>query len=59
MDQAAASVVIHKGILVFSLVLYILVGLALAPLYLPAAFLRVSGIKTLLCSPLLCNSWQI
>jgi uncharacterized protein (TIRG00374 family) len=37
MDQATASVVIHKGILVCSLVLYIIVGLALAPLYLPAA----------------------
>jgi len=36
-DQAAASVVIHKGILVCSLVLYIIIGLALAPLYLPAA----------------------
>jgi uncharacterized protein (TIRG00374 family) len=36
-DQAAASVVIHKGILVLSLVLYIILGLALAPLYLPAA----------------------
>ena len=37
LDQAAASVVIHKGILVLSLALYIIVGLALAPLYLPAA----------------------
>ncbi len=37
MDQATASVVIHKGILVLSLVLYIILGLALAPLYLPAA----------------------
>jgi len=36
-DQAAASVVIHKGILVLSLVLYIILGLCLAPLYLPAA----------------------
>ncbi len=36
-DQAAASVVIHKGILVCSLVLYIILGLTLAPLYLPAA----------------------
>ena len=36
-DQATASVVIHKGILVLSLVLYIIVGLALAPRYLPAA----------------------
>ncbi|MCX5891327.1 MAG: flippase-like domain-containing protein [Deltaproteobacteria bacterium] len=37
LDQATASVVIHKGILVLSLVLYIILGLALAPLYLPAA----------------------
>lgn len=37
LDQATASVVIHKGILVLSLVLYIFVGLALAPLFLPAA----------------------
>lgn len=37
MDQAAASVVIHKGILVCSLALYIVLGLALAPLYLPTA----------------------
>lgn len=36
-DQAAASVVIHKGILVLSLALYVILGLALAPLYLPAA----------------------
>ncbi len=36
-DQATASVVIHKGILVCSLVLYVVLGLALAPLYLPAA----------------------
>jgi len=36
-DQAAASVVIHKGILVCSLVFYIILGLALAPRYLPAA----------------------
>src|SRR5574340_887078 len=37
LDQATASVVIHKGILVCSLVLYIILGLALAPRYLPAA----------------------
>jgi len=37
LDQATASVLIHKGILVLSLVLYIVVGLALTPLYLPAA----------------------
>jgi glycosyltransferase 2 family protein len=34
---ASASVVIMKGILVLSLVLYIFAGLALAPIYLPAA----------------------
>lgn len=37
LDQATASVVIHKGILVLSLVLYIILGLTLAPRYLPAA----------------------
>jgi uncharacterized protein (TIRG00374 family) len=37
LDAATASVVIHKGILVLSLALYIFLGLALAPLYLPAA----------------------
>jgi uncharacterized protein (TIRG00374 family) len=37
LDQATASVVIHKGILVLSLALYIFLGLALAPLFLPAA----------------------
>lgn len=37
LDQATASLVIHKGILVLSLVLYIILGLALAPHYLPAA----------------------
>ena len=37
LDQATASVVIHKGILVMSLALYIFLGLALAPLFLPAA----------------------
>ena len=37
LGQATASVVIHKGILVMSLVLYIILGLALAPQYLPAA----------------------
>jgi uncharacterized protein (TIRG00374 family) len=41
LDQATASVVIHKGILVCSLVLYVIVGLALAPLYLPAALEHV------------------
>ncbi len=49
LDQATASVVIHKGILVLSLVLYIILGLALAPRYLPAALshLRVLSLATL------------
>jgi uncharacterized protein (TIRG00374 family) len=34
-EVATASVVIHKGILVLSLVLYIFLGLALAPFFLP------------------------
>jgi uncharacterized protein (TIRG00374 family) len=37
LDVATASVVIHKGILVLSLALYILLGLALSPLFLPVA----------------------
>ena len=37
LEVASASVVIMKGILVLSLVLYIFVGLALAPVYLPEA----------------------
>jgi glycosyltransferase 2 family protein len=37
LDLASASVVIMKGILVLSLVLYIFTGLALAPIYLPEA----------------------
>ncbi|MBU4233945.1 MAG: flippase-like domain-containing protein [Proteobacteria bacterium] len=37
LEMASASVVIMKGILVLSLVLYIFVGLALAPVYLPEA----------------------
>lgn len=37
LEQATASVVIHKGILVLSLVLYIFLGLALAPFLLPVA----------------------
>jgi uncharacterized protein (TIRG00374 family) len=37
LEVASASVVIMKGILVLSLVLYIFVGLALAPIYLPEA----------------------
>lgn len=36
-EEATASVVIHKGIAVLSLVLYILLGLALAPFLLPQA----------------------
>ena len=43
LDQATASVVIHKGILVLSLVLYIILGLALAPLYLPAALAHLNS----------------
>lgn len=34
-EQATASVVIHKGVAVLSLVIYILLGLALAPFLLP------------------------
>jgi uncharacterized protein (TIRG00374 family) len=41
LDLASASVVIHKGILVLSLVLYIFVGLALAPVFLPEALTHV------------------
>jgi glycosyltransferase 2 family protein len=37
LEVASASVVIMKGILVLSLALYIFVGLALAPVYLPEA----------------------
>jgi len=37
LEVASASVVIMKGILVLSLVLYIFAGLALAPVYLPEA----------------------
>jgi uncharacterized protein (TIRG00374 family) len=37
LDAATASVVIYKGILVLSLTLYIFLGLALAPVLLPAA----------------------
>lgn len=37
LETASASVVIMKGILVLSLVLYIFAGLALAPFYLPEA----------------------
>lgn len=37
LEVASASVVIHKGILVLSLTLYIFTGLALAPIFLPDA----------------------
>ena len=37
LEVASASVVIHKGILVLSLALYIFTGLALAPVFLPEA----------------------
>ena len=37
LDAATASVVIHKGILVLGLTLYIFLGLALAPVFLPTA----------------------
>jgi uncharacterized protein (TIRG00374 family) len=36
-EEATASVVIHKGILVLSLVLYVMLGIALAPLLLPVS----------------------
>ncbi len=37
LEKASASVVIQKGILVLSLILYIFVGLGLAPVFLPEA----------------------
>ncbi|MEW6387506.1 MAG: lysylphosphatidylglycerol synthase domain-containing protein [Thermodesulfobacteriota bacterium] len=40
-EEATASVVIHKGILVLSLVLYIFLGLALTPFLLPGAASRL------------------
>jgi len=48
-EIATASVVIHKGILVLSLALYIFLGLALAPLFLPvvAAHLGLLGLGAL------------
>jgi len=48
-ETATASVVIHKGILVLSLALYILLGIALAPFYLPAlgGHLWLLGLATL------------
>lgn len=43
-EEGTASVVIHKGILVLSLVLYIFMGLALALLLLPGAGSRLWGL---------------
>jgi len=45
LDQASASVVIHKGILVLSLSLYIFLGLALAPIFLPDAMDHIAGLS--------------
>ena len=45
LDRASASVVIHKGILVLSLSLYIFLGLALAPVYLPDALEHIAGLS--------------
>jgi glycosyltransferase 2 family protein len=45
LDQASASVVIHKGILVLSLSLYIFLGLALAPIFLPDAMEHIAGLS--------------
>lgn len=45
LEVASASVVIHKGILVLSLVLYIFVGLALAPVFLPEALTHVGALS--------------
>jgi len=49
-EEATASVVIHKGIKVFSLVLYVFLGLALAPFLLPVAtsLLGLLGLGALL-----------
>jgi uncharacterized protein (TIRG00374 family) len=44
-DEATASVVIHKGILVLSLALYIFVGLALAPFLLPGASSHLAALS--------------
>lgn len=41
LDSASASVVIHKGMLVLSLALYIFLGLALAPVFLPSALAHI------------------
>jgi uncharacterized protein (TIRG00374 family) len=45
LDSATASVVIHKGILVLSLSLYIFLGLALAPVFLPDALEHFAGLS--------------
>jgi uncharacterized protein (TIRG00374 family) len=45
LHTASASVVIHKGILVLSLSLYIFLGLALAPVYLPDAMEHFAGLS--------------
>jgi glycosyltransferase 2 family protein len=45
LDRASASVVIHKGVLVLSLVLYIFLGLALAPVFLPAAMAHLTALS--------------
>lgn len=45
LDRASASVVIHKGILVLSLVLYIFLGLALTPVFLPEALSHLTALS--------------
>jgi uncharacterized protein (TIRG00374 family) len=45
LEAATASVVIHKGILVLSLILYISLGLALAPWFLPAALAQLKPLS--------------
>ncbi len=45
LHTASASVVIQKGILVLSLSLYIFLGLALAPVYLPDAMEHFAGLS--------------
>jgi uncharacterized protein (TIRG00374 family) len=44
LERASASVVIHKGILVLSLALYIFIGLALAPVFLPEVAAHMSAL---------------
>jgi uncharacterized protein (TIRG00374 family) len=44
LERASASVVIHKGILVLSLSLYIFTGLALAPVFLPEVATHMSAL---------------